>query len=325
MPPAAGTKALAAVSPAKVLTGGIIISTVDELMSLANVFYRAGAPRGINKPEQIAMQIAYGQEVGLKPCQSVASIMIQNGKPSIYGEAGLGILRSSPLLEPDSLQFDVGGVGDKRYGWCKSKRRGESVIRETQFTLDDAKQAGLYPAKPEAAWTKYTNRMLKWRAIGFHCKDYWSDVLCGIAIYGEEEADAITVEVVSVKTNAGTSESNSGAGGGSCSIPAPTNALPAAPPSSNGTHATQSPPTGPITEEQKRKFGAYKLDYVKSLGTVMTDTAAIAAAWTKFLSRWSVASALDMSAAQADEALAVMYNACHPKEAREVFSPAGQS
>ena len=291
---------------------GLVVSSTTELAQLANIVYSAGAPKGINKPEQLAVIIAYGLEIGLKPMQSVASIMLVNGKPSIYGEAGLALLRSSPLLE--TLDHGVEGEGDKRSGWIKTKRKNDPTIRETRYTVADAQRAGIWgKAGP---WTTNPERMLRWRAIGFHAKDYWSDVLCGLAIYGSSDEDFAAPEAgVSVQVDVKAPATSP-----------PINALPAAgsPPSTNGTHAP-TPRPGPITESQKQQFGKYKLDFLRTLSINTADPAAVATAWGQFIGLWGCKSALEMTAAQADEALAKIYDACHPKEAREVFSGAGQS
>ena len=49
----------------------------------------------------------------------------------------------------------------------------------------DAREGGLYPAKPAAAWCKYPKRMLQMRARAFCLRDAFPDVLRGLYVAEE--------------------------------------------------------------------------------------------------------------------------------------------
>lgn len=66
---------------------------------------------------------------------------------------------------------------------------GKNAIEDFSFTLDDAKKAGLYPAKkrdgtpsPNSPWSKWTQLMLRYKARTIALKSVFADAIHGIAI-----------------------------------------------------------------------------------------------------------------------------------------------
>lgn len=145
------------------------------------------------KPENILIAMALGSDVGLSPMQSVQSIYVVNGRPSLWGDAVLGIIQSSGLLEYIQETFDP----NTQTATCKVKRKGDPVEVVQTFSVDDAKKAGLLD-KP-GPWSQYRPRMLKMRARSWAVRDKFSDLLKGIRIREEEEDISIetTAEVES--------------------------------------------------------------------------------------------------------------------------------
>lgn len=297
---------------------GISITSTDELIALATIIYKAG-PVGFSKPEQIAVAIAFGLEIGLKPATAVNLIKVVNGKPSCDGEGALALLQASGLLA--EIDHGVRGEGESKHGYITTKRKGETTARTTTFSVADAVKAELWSKK--GPWQQYPERMLRWRAIGHHAKDWWADVMCGIALF---DGDVIEAEVVSVRPNPPQPQAQA--------APPQAQAIAPPPPSANGTHTAAVVPapiadrmavsvpssTSPIADEQIQKFVATKNQYLSSLGIAASDLDASRAAWTKFVARWGVESVLKMTNAQANEALAVIYDAIHTPEEKALFS-----
>ncbi|MFF4403677.1 recombinase RecT [Streptomyces sp. NPDC001404] len=73
--------------------------------------------------------------------------------------------------------------------------RNDDADYETriEWTLDDARQAQLYPGKPDSNWAKYTRSMLRARAIAECVRAACPEVLHG-AIYTPEELGAVVNE-----------------------------------------------------------------------------------------------------------------------------------
>jgi hypothetical protein len=164
---------------------GIELRSIEELYRFAK-FVAASpfAPRGFQSPEAIVVAIQYGYELGLTPMQSLQNVAVINGKPSIYGDAMLAVVRASGLLEYIAERLE--GAGATRKAVCLVKRVGAPYERVTEFGVIDAQRAGLW-GKP-GPWQQYPDRMLMFRARGFALRDEFGDVLKGL-VSVEEAAD----------------------------------------------------------------------------------------------------------------------------------------
>ena len=128
------------------------------------------------KPANCLIAIQWGAELGLKPLQALQNLAIINGRPALWGDAVIALVRSSPLCEY------VTETDDGHKATCRVKRRGENEEVRT-FGVDDAKTAGLLgKAGP---WTQYPKRMRQMRARAFALRDVFPDVLRGIPIAEE--------------------------------------------------------------------------------------------------------------------------------------------
>ncbi len=134
------------------------------------------------KPGNCLIAMQWGAELGLKPLQAMQNLAIINGRPSLWGDAVIALVRASPLCE-FVLESDDGQVAT-----CRVKRRGEPE-QSRSFGVDDAKTAGLLgKAGP---WTQYPKRMRQMRARAFALRDVFPDVLRGLPV-AEELMDAPT-------------------------------------------------------------------------------------------------------------------------------------
>ncbi len=141
------------------------------------------------KPADVLLAIQMGAELGLAPMQALQSIAVVNGKPSVYGDALMALVRSSPLCESVAERFD--GDGDNLTAICVAKRRGQDEPVVGRFSVADAKKAKLWgKAGP---WTDYPKIMLKHRARGFCLRDGFADLLRGVIT--REEAEDYPVDV----------------------------------------------------------------------------------------------------------------------------------
>jgi hypothetical protein len=140
------------------------------------------------KAANILVAIQFGSEIGLAPMQSLQSIAVINGRPSLWGDGALALVQGHPDFE-DIQETTTGTIAT-----CVIKRRGRTPVIRT-FSDDDAQKAALL-AKG-GPWTQYRARMRQMRARGFALRDSFADVLKGISI--AEEAMDIPIDTSSVK------------------------------------------------------------------------------------------------------------------------------
>jgi len=136
------------------------------------------------KPESCMLAIQHGSEVGLSPMQSLQSIAVINGRPTIWGDAALALVQSSPVCE--YVREYTEGEGDALVAVCEAKRRGYPQPTVVRFSMADAKRAGL--AGKSGPWSQYPARMLTLRARGFALRNAFADALRGL-ITAEEAQD----------------------------------------------------------------------------------------------------------------------------------------
>jgi hypothetical protein len=136
------------------------------------------------KPESCMLAIQHGSEVGLSPMQSLQSIAVINGRPTIWGDAALALVQSSPVCE--YVREYTEGEGETLAAVCEAKRRGYPQPTVVRFSMADAKRAGL--AGKSGPWSQYPARMLTLRARGFALRNAFADALRGL-ITAEEAQD----------------------------------------------------------------------------------------------------------------------------------------
>lgn len=151
-----------------------------------------------NKPGDVLIAMQMGAEVGIKPLQALQSIAVINGKPTIWGDAIVGILQQHPAFE-DIEETIVNNVAT-----CTIKRRGRTPTVRT-FSEEDARQAGLW--KKPGPWTQHPKRMLQLRARAFAARDSFSDALKGFAV--REEVEDYDMKTVSPASATYTNKSDS--------------------------------------------------------------------------------------------------------------------
>lgn len=165
---------------------GLALQTMSEAMAFAQMVAKSDfAPKDFRgKPESCLLAIQHGGEAGLTPMQSLQSIAVINGRPSIWGDAALALCMASPACE--FVRESSEGDGDAMVATCEAKRRGYEKPTVARFSVADAKRAGLWGKS--GPWTQYPRRMLQLRARGFALRDAFPDVLKGL-VTAEEAQD----------------------------------------------------------------------------------------------------------------------------------------
>ena len=165
---------------------GLALQSFDDAFRFSKMVAASEfAPKDFKgKPESCMLAIQHGSEVGLSPMQSLQSIAVINGRPTIWGDAALALVQSSPVCE--YVREYVEGQGDNLTAVCEAKRRGYPAPTVSRFSMADAKRAGL--AGKSGPWSQYPERMLALRARGFALRNAFADALRGL-ITAEEAQD----------------------------------------------------------------------------------------------------------------------------------------
>jgi hypothetical protein len=158
-------------------------SNLTEAMELAKIIAESDiCPKEHKgKPGNVLVAIQMGSEVGLPPLQAVNSISVINGKPTVWGDAALGLVIIHPAYEWHNEKIVQDPNGNHR-AYSIVKRKGNDP-HTSEFSVDDAKKSGLWGKS--GTWTLYPKRMLQMRARGFALRDKFPDALKGLYIREE--------------------------------------------------------------------------------------------------------------------------------------------
>lgn len=172
--------------------------SLDEAMRFADILSKSSiVPKDFaGNPGNILVAIQWGMELGLQPMQAMQSIAVINGRPALWGDAVIALVRSSPVCEY------IYETDDGHTATCRVKRRGEDEQVRT-FSMEDAQKAGL--AGKQGPWSQYPKRMRQMRARAFALRDVFPDVLRGMPI-AEEVQDTPTEKYMGAAQTTPTTE-----------------------------------------------------------------------------------------------------------------------
>ena len=156
---------------------------LEQAMKLAEMMAKSDlVPKDYKgKPGNCLIAMQMGAELGLPPMQAIQNIAVVNGRPAVWGDAIIGLVRASGLCEfikEDVIEDDQ---GRPIAAVCIVKRQGEPEQTRT-FTVEMAKTAGLWGRN---TWAQYPARMLQMRARSWALRDVFPDVLKGLHVAEE--------------------------------------------------------------------------------------------------------------------------------------------
>jgi len=206
--------AVATRAPLAIGNRGIVLNDFDGLWRFSVAVSKSGlAPKGIQSAEGIFVAIQMGLEIGLTPMAALQNIAVINGRPSVWGDAQLAIVRATGELEEFDEYFVVGSqkltlddkvttrnptakelTNEECAAVCVVKRRGFARA-SSMFSIADARTAGLLGK--EGPWKQYPGRMLRFRARSFALRDQFGDALKGLL--SAEEAGDIDARIANAK------------------------------------------------------------------------------------------------------------------------------
>lgn len=168
----------------KSLSLSLAPQSLDEALKFAEIMSKSNlVPKDFaGNPGNILVAVQWGMELGLQPLQAMQNIAVINGRPALWGDAVIALVKSSPACEY------VVEETTEQSAICRVKRHGEPEQSRT-FSMDDAKRAGLLGK--QGPWTQYPKRMMQMRARSWALRDVFPDVLRGMPV-AEEVMDTPT-------------------------------------------------------------------------------------------------------------------------------------
>jgi hypothetical protein len=194
----------------------IVPSTIEETWRLATMIVQAGlAPQALVGREPVGQDVAQvdfdawakkatsavaivimsGAELSLPPMVSLRSFTVIGGKPALYGDGIINVVRRSRKAAYVRTGYDA----ERKVGWCEAKRSDTGEEKRVEFSMEDAARAGLLPytttvrrkfweggkevwkeVPHDAPWARYPQRMAPWRAAGYCLRELFADVLGGV-------------------------------------------------------------------------------------------------------------------------------------------------
>lgn len=149
------------------------IAHVLALSSLVPDAYRG-------RPNDCFVAINMGASLGMDPFQAIQSIAVIEGKPCLYGDGLIGVVRASPKCE--WIKETISDDGNS--ATCVTQRKGDPDTISATYTMDDAVQAGIHT---KFNWKKHPKRMLQMRARAYCLRDAYPDLLKGLGVVEEHQ------------------------------------------------------------------------------------------------------------------------------------------
>lgn len=180
----------------------IRFQSFDDVIRVAQGLYQAQCtPAGVDRWQTLVPILLAGAELGLGVMASLKSITPPvNGQCTLYGDAGLALVRASGQLAKFEETHE--GDGDDRRAVCVIQRAGQPEKR-FEYSLALAKKLVSYKKqvdKKVGPWWADSDNMLSWRARWRALRSEFTDVLMGMTGAEEAEDEAITVEAAARPT-----------------------------------------------------------------------------------------------------------------------------
>jgi hypothetical protein len=194
--------------------------SLSDVMQLGSIALASGNFPDLRNNEQAIVRIMAGRELGLQPMTALRDLYVVEGKVAMSSGLIASMVRNHPKYDYRITTMDN--------DMCELEFfEGEFPVGKSKFTIEDAKQAGIY--RQGSGWTKYPRNMLFARALTNGARWYCPDAFDG-AVYTPEELKPVEVSspnyssppVTGVVTNAQPAEQSWGSPAATPSI----NALP---------------------------------------------------------------------------------------------------
>ena len=159
---------------------GLALRSIDDVERLAKIATASGLCR-VKRPEEAAVILLTGRELGLSPMQSLRGIYVVNGTPVLSADLLVAVVRRSGLCG----SWRVTESTPERCT-ITTTRVGETEPSTRTWTMADARRANV-TGKP--IWSQYPAQMLRHRCAADLAREVYPDVVLGL--YTPEEMDGV--------------------------------------------------------------------------------------------------------------------------------------
>lgn len=172
---------------ALVMNEGPKLETIADAWTLAQAYQQAGmtpkTARGPMTANELMIVFMTGAELGFGPAWSLRNVTTFNGQSMVHSDGPISLVLKSKQMEWQKSGFTGTAGKDDYTAWYEVKRKGISEPVRREFSIGDARTAGLWD---KGIWKQYGRvRMLFMRARAFALRDLFADVLGGINIFEE--------------------------------------------------------------------------------------------------------------------------------------------
>lgn len=164
----------------------LVIRSFTEGKDLAaNLKQSALVPEALRgKEADILFIVLTGAEMGMGPMKSLQAFESIKGRVGMKPVYMLGMVRAHPSIADITLETTA------TKAVVTSVRKNSPKVLRTEFTMDDAKAAGLTSSE---MYRKWPARMLGWRCVAIHCREHHSDITGGH--YSSEEVETFERDI----------------------------------------------------------------------------------------------------------------------------------
>lgn len=192
-PPPTTGPALATLSPSSALA--FEPADVQSAVNLAKLLVASRLlPRTLATPEAAFTVIMVGRELGLTAMQSIRSIHVIEGKPTMSADLMVALVKRSPVCRYFRIVESTADVAT-----YETLRDGEEKPTRLSWTAKQAREAGL---AGKGNWKNFPDAMLRARAAAALCRAVYPDVMLGVYETDEIAPSAPIAEVVPSTANA---------------------------------------------------------------------------------------------------------------------------
>jgi hypothetical protein len=169
----------------EIINGKYVAHDMEGMWRLAQAFANSEvckARRDIKSAWDVYMILSHGESVGFHPVQSLNTIMVVNGRTSVWGDGAKAL--AEQFAQTEYIKEWIEGDEHEWVAHCEIKRRDRPLPTHCTFSWEDAKRAKL---STRDTYQSYPKRMLQMRARLFAIRDAVPEALMGLATVEEQQ------------------------------------------------------------------------------------------------------------------------------------------